>query len=74
MSMKRPLNLPIVLLIKYTILEQRSQKISQINFSFIQRLYVGDVSTLLTMFRVLGRSVCRGGLSGGASVEGLDVL
>ena len=32
----------IFLLIKYTILEQMSRKISQINFSFIQHLYVGD--------------------------------
>jgi len=32
----------IFLLIKYTRLEQMSRKISQINFSFIQHLYVGD--------------------------------
>lgn len=32
----------IFLLIKYTVLEQMSRKISQINFSFIQHLYVGD--------------------------------
>lgn len=43
---KKPLNdtlkSSIVLLIKYTVLEQMSRKISQINFSFIQHLWVGN--------------------------------
>lgn len=48
----------IFLLIKYTILEQMSRKISQINFSFIQHLYVGD-DLYITDYEQIS-SVCHG--------------
>lgn len=77
MNLRRLLNLPIFLLIKYTILEQMSRKISQINFSFIQHLYVGDdlyitdyeqISSAFRGFRF------RGGGGERAECGGSDVL
>ena len=48
----------IFLLIKYTILEQMSRKISQINFSLIQHLYVGN-DLYITDYEQIS-SGCRG--------------
>ncbi len=54
----------IFLLIKYTILEQVSRKISQINFSFIQHLYVGD-ELYVTDYEQVSSVFCGFGVSRG---------
>lgn len=81
MNLTSLLNLPILLLIKYTILEQMSRKISQINFSFIRHLYVGDVISTLTDYEQVSSAFHGfrarggvGGVGGGLGGEGWDVL
>lgn len=57
----------LFLLIKYTILEQMSRKISLINFSFIRQLYVGN-DFYVTMSRYLQVATVRREGAGGAGV------